>query len=60
MAIGDTSGLYFRQVTIVNYASTGINQLRASLNDDARVVIYNCHIFIVQATAFKGKKDKIY
>ena len=37
-------------MTIVNYASSGINKLKASLNDDARVVIYNCHMFIVQVT----------
>jgi hypothetical protein len=35
---------------IVNYATSSVNKLRASLNDDARVVIYNRHIFIVQAT----------
>ncbi len=34
---------------IVNYTSNGVNKLRASLNDDARVVIYNRHLFIVQA-----------
>jgi hypothetical protein len=27
-----------------------VNNLEASLTDDARVVIYNCHMFIVQAT----------
>jgi hypothetical protein len=32
-------GLYYKHVTIVNYASTGINKLRASLHDDARVII---------------------
>ncbi len=37
-------------MSIVNYASSGINKLKASLNDDARVVIYDCHMFIVQAT----------
>jgi hypothetical protein len=42
--------LYYKHVTIVNYASSGINKLKASLNDDARVVIYNRHMFIVQAT----------
>ncbi len=35
---------------IVNYASSGINKLKALLNDDARVIIYDCHMFIVQAT----------
>jgi hypothetical protein len=43
-------GLYYKHVMIINYASSSINKLRASLNDDARVVIYNRHIFIVQAT----------
>ncbi len=38
-------------MTIVNYTSSSVNKLRASLNDDARVVIYDCHMFIVQATA---------
>ncbi len=37
-------------MTIVNYASSNINKLKASLNDDARVVIYDRHMFIVQAT----------
>ncbi len=44
------SGLYYKHVTIVNYASSGINKLKASLNNDARVVIYDRHMFIVQAT----------
>ncbi len=37
-------------MTIVNYASIIVNKLEALLTDDARVVIYNCHVFIVQAT----------
>jgi hypothetical protein len=49
------SGLYYKHVTIVNYASSGVSELKASLNDDARVVIYDRHMFIVQATgARKG------
>ncbi len=43
-------GLYCKHLTIVNYASSGINKLRASLNDDATVIIYDRHMFIVQAT----------
>jgi hypothetical protein len=35
---------------IVNDDSGVINKLEASLTDDARVVIYDCHMFIVQAT----------
>ncbi len=37
-------------MTIVNDDSRVINKLEASLTDDARVVIYDCHRFIVQAT----------
>jgi hypothetical protein len=37
-------------VTIVNYDSSGVNKLRASLKDDARVVFYDHHMLIVQAT----------
>ncbi len=44
------SGLYYKHMTIINYTSSDINKLRASINDDARVVIYNLHMFIVQAT----------
>jgi hypothetical protein len=35
---------------IVNDDSRVINKLEASLTDDARVIIYNHHMFIVQAT----------
>ena len=45
-----TCGLYYKHVTIVNYTSSSVNKLKASLNDDARVVIYDRHMFIVQAT----------
>ncbi len=51
-------GLYYKHVTIVNYASSSVNKLRASLNDNARVVIYDCHMFIVQATG--GKSYNLY
>jgi hypothetical protein len=34
---------------IVNDDSSIINKLEASLTDDARVVIYDHHMFIVQA-----------
>jgi hypothetical protein len=43
-------GLYYKHVMIVNYASSSVNKLRASLNDVVRVIIYDCHMFIVQAT----------
>ncbi len=34
----------------MNYASSIVNKLGALLTDDARVIIYDCHEFIVQAT----------
>jgi hypothetical protein len=34
--------------------------LRASLNDDARVVIYNAHMFIVQATQATGDTSSLF
>jgi hypothetical protein len=37
-------------MTIINYASSIANKLKAFLTDDARVVIYDHHVFIVQAT----------
>ncbi len=49
----DICGLYYKHVMIVSYASSGINKLKASLNDNARVVIYVCHMFIVQVTGGK-------
>ncbi len=49
----DVCGLYYKHVTIVNYTTSGINKLKASLNDDTKVVIYDCHMFIVQATEGK-------
>jgi hypothetical protein len=47
---GNTGGLYYKHVIIVNYASSGVNKLKASLNDDARVIIYDRHMLIVQVT----------
>jgi hypothetical protein len=43
-------GLYYKPIMTVNDDSWVINKLEASLTDDARVIIYNCHMFIVQAT----------
>ncbi len=44
-----TSGLYYKPMTIVNDDSRVVNKLETSLTDDARVVIYDHHMFIVQA-----------
>ncbi len=41
-------------MTIINDDSRIINKLEASLTDDARVIIYDCHMFIVQTTGWKS------
>ncbi len=46
----ETSGLYYKHTTIVKYTSSIVNKLEALLTDDARVIIYDHHVFIVQAT----------
>ncbi len=46
------SGLYYKPMTIVNDDSRVVYKLEASLADDARVIIYDCHMFIVQATGY--------
>jgi hypothetical protein len=45
-----TRGMYYKHITIVNYDSSIVSKFGASLTDDARVVIYYHHMFIVQAT----------
>ncbi len=44
------NGLYYKQFMIVNDNSSIINKFGASITDDTRVIIYDCHMFIVQAT----------
>ncbi len=44
------SGQYNKPFTIVNDNSKVVSMLETSLNDNARVIIYNRHMFIVQAT----------
>ncbi len=55
------SGLYYKPIMIVNDNSGIVKKLETSLIDDARVVIYDCHMFIVQATShFVGSKPACY
>jgi hypothetical protein len=41
-------GLYYKHITMVNDDSSVINKFEASLADNARVIIYDQHMFIVQ------------
>jgi hypothetical protein len=44
---------------IVNDNARVVNKLEASLTEDTRVIIYDCHMFIIQATIGlinKGRK----
>jgi len=50
LPVSATSGLYYKPMTIVNGGSGVINKLEASLTDNATVIIYDRHMFIVQAT----------
>ncbi len=47
---------------IVNYTSSIVNKLEALLTDNARVVIYDRHVFLVQATGLcsEGHGDFFY
>jgi hypothetical protein len=49
----DFSDLYNKHITMVNYDSTVVNRFGVSPTDDARGVIYDRHMFIVQATGVK-------
>jgi len=49
----NTCGLYYKPMMILNDDSKVINKLEASLTVDARVIIYDHHMFIVQATDLK-------
>jgi hypothetical protein len=52
------SGLYYKHVTIINDNSSIVTKLKTSLTDDARVIIYDRHMFIVQATGGLGLTQK--
>ncbi len=45
-----SNGLYYKHVTIINYDASVISKWSFKLIDDPRVVIYNRHRFIIQAT----------
>ncbi len=43
-------GLYYKHIMIVNYDSSVVSKFGSSLTEDATVIIYDHHMFIVQAT----------
>ncbi len=45
-----TCGLNYKPMTIVNDDSRVVTKLETSLTDDARVILYDRHMFKVQAT----------
>jgi hypothetical protein len=47
----ENCGLYYKPIMIINDSSKVVNKLETSLTEDARVIIYDCHMFIVQATS---------
>ncbi len=46
----NSGGLYYKPIMIVNDDSKVVNKLETSHTDDGSVVIYDRHMFIVQAT----------
>jgi hypothetical protein len=50
--MGKISGLDYKPMMIVNDDSRVVNKLEASLTEDARVIIYDHHMFLGQATGF--------
>jgi hypothetical protein len=43
-------GLYYKPMMIINDNYRVLNKLETSINDNARVVFYDRHMFILQAT----------
>jgi hypothetical protein len=47
--IWKTCGHYYKHIMIVIYNSSIVNKFEASVTNDTRFLIYDCHMFIVQA-----------
>jgi hypothetical protein len=45
-------GLYYKPMMKINDNSRVVNKLDTSLTNEARVIIYDRHMFIVQATGW--------
>ncbi len=51
---------YYKHVTIVNDDPSVVSNQSFKLIDDPRVVIYDCHRFIIQATGYLKMMHKTY
>jgi hypothetical protein len=56
--MSDSCGLYYQHITIIYENSSVVNKFEVSLTDDARVVFYDHHMFIVQATDYSISKTQ--
>ncbi len=56
IAFKSTCGLYYKPMMIINDDPRIITKLKTSLTDNARVVIYDRHMFRVQATVCDQSK----
>ncbi len=50
LPVSIASDLYYKHIVIVNDDSNIITVTRVLLTDDNRVIIYDCNMFIIQAT----------
>ena len=55
-----TCGVYYKHITIINDDFSIINKFEASLTDDARVIIYDHHMFIVPAIGYSRKVSRSF
>jgi hypothetical protein len=58
LLLGYIYGLYYKPMMIVNDDSRVVTKLETWLTGDARVIIYDRHMFIVQATG--GQSFNLY
>ncbi len=57
--VGKASGLYYKPMTIINDDSRVVTKLETSLTDNARVIIYDRQMFIVQATGAYPRVERL-
>jgi len=53
----ETSGLYYKHVMIINDDSRVVSKWRFKLIDDARAIIYDRNMFIMQATGHQSLRQ---